>query len=153
LLRYYLDITLFYYLFTKNLFIMKKFMILLAVACFIFASCETKPAVTEPEPAPCEMALNLEKWATLNDEGVDQEALVLEVKAYLDGWCKENCKETEECTEPCPEKEAFKAKWEAFDELTLEEKIEIIDNAFAHIKECCQKEAEVAEVTEETPAE
>ena len=125
---------------------MKKCMILLAVACLIFASCENKPKATEePEAPKCEMTINLEKWATLNDEGVDQEALVAEVKAFLDGWCKENCKEAEEGTEPCPEKEAFKAKWEAFDELTLEEKIEVINNVFERIK-CCQKE----EVTEET---
>ena len=128
-------------------------MILLAVACLIFVSCNNTPKATEPEPAPCELTLTLEKWATLNDEGVDQEALIAEVKAYLDGWCTENCKEAEEGAEPCPEKEAFKAKWNAFDELPLEEKIEIINSVFEHIKSCCQKEAEVAEVTEEVPAE
>jgi len=120
-------------------------MILLAVACLIFVSCNNTPKATEPEPAPCEMTLNLEKWATLNDEGVDQDAIIADVKLFLDGWCNENCKEAEEGTEVCPEKEAFKAKWAAFDELTKEEKIEIINSVFDHIKACCQKETEATE--------
>jgi hypothetical protein len=143
----------FYFLFIKTFIVMKKLMILLAVACLIFVSCGTKTEiVTEPvEETTCPFALGLEKWATLNDEGVDQEALVAEMKALFDDCCKEKCtaEEGEAVAEPCPEKEAFKAKWDAFDTLTLEEKIELLNQAIEHTKKCCEKKAEVeAEVTE-----
>jgi hypothetical protein len=117
---------------------MKKLMILLAVACLIFVSCGTK---TEKAPEPvekttCAFTLNLEKWATLNDEGVDKEALVAEMKAYFDECCKEKCaaKEGEEVAEPCPMKE----KWDAFETLTLDEKIDFINQIFEQKKECCK---------------
>jgi len=123
-------------------------MILLAVACLVFVSCGPKKATEPVEEPKSEFAINLDKWATfgdLDEEG--QVALVAEMKAYLDVCCKEKCeaKEGEEVAEPCPEKEAFKAKWEAFETLPLEEQKAIIDQVFEHMKTCCQKEQEVAE--------
>jgi len=129
-------------------------MILLAVACLIFVSCNNKKATEPVEEPKSEFAANLDKWATFGDlEEEGQVALVAEMKAYIDECCKEKCKEAEEGEEPCPEKEAFKAKWATFETLTLEEQKEIIDQVFEHMKACCQKEAEVAEVPEEVPAE
>lgn len=129
-------------------------MILLAVACLIFVSCDNKKATVPVEEPKCELAINLDKWATFGD--LDEEgqiALVAEMKAFIDETCKEKCKEAEEggeAPEPCPEKEAFKAKWETFETLTLEEQKEIIDQVFVHMKACCKKEAECVE---EVPAE
>jgi len=122
-------------------------MILLAVACLVFVSCGPKKATEPVEEPKFEFALNLEKWATLNDEGVDQDALVAEMKAFIDG-CFAQC-EHKEGEETCPIKE----EWANFDDLELGAKIELIDKIFAHMKECCEKEAEVVEVTEEVPAE
>lgn len=123
-------------------------MILLAVACLIFVSCGNKTEPVVVEETTCEFTLMLDKWATfgeLDEEG--QVALVAEIKAFLDECCKEKCeaKEGEEEVEPCPEKAAFKAQWETFETLTLEEQKVCIDKVFEHMKECCQKEAEVAE--------
>ena len=144
-------ITLHFLLFIhQNLFIMKKFMILLAVACLVFVSCGNKP---EPvvEETTCEFTVLLEKWATigeLDEEG--QMALVAEFKAYFDEACKEKCKkEGEETEEICPEKQAemdaFKAQWEDFANLDLEAQKAIIEKCIEHHKCCKEKEAEVAE--------
>jgi len=121
---------------------MKKLMILLAVACLIFVSCGT-PKATEPVQEPkSEFELTLDKWATLNDENVDQEALVAEMKAFIDG-CFAQC-EHKEGEEACP----IKAEWANFDNLELVQKIELIDKIFGHMKECCEKEAVEEEVVE-----
>jgi len=118
---------------------MKKLMILLAVACLVFVSCGTKKATEPVEEPKCEFAMNLDKWATLNDEGVDQEALVAEMKVFIDG-CFAQC-EHKEGEEACPIKE----EWANFDNLELDAKIALIDKIFGHMKECCEKEAEVVE--------
>jgi hypothetical protein len=122
---------------------MKKLMILLAVACLIFASCETKPKAIEPEEPKCEFAINLDKWATLNDEGVDQEALVAEMKLFIDE-CFAKCEEPKEGDEPCPIKE----EWAGFDALELDGKIELINKIFDHKKQCCKEKEEAVEEEE-----
>jgi len=138
-------------LFIKNLFIMKKFMILLAVACLIFVSCDNTPKATEPEEPKCEFTLLLDKWATfeeLNEEG--QIALIAEIKAYFDECCKEKCeaKEGEEVKEVCPEKEAFIAQWNDFANLDLEAQKAIIEKCIEH-KKCCKEKEAKAEISEE----
>jgi len=135
---------------------MKKIMILLAVACLVFVSCGPKKATEPVEEPKCEFALMLDKWATfdeLDEEG--QVALVAEFKAYFDECCKEKCtKEGEEAEAICPEKQAeidaFKAQWEIFDTLTLEEQKAIIEKCIEHKKSCCKdKEAVEEEVAVE----
>jgi hypothetical protein len=128
---------------------MKKIMILLAVACLIFVSCNNAPKATEPVgETKCEFALNLEKWATLNDEGVDQEALVAEMKIFIDE-CFAKCEEPKEGEEVCPIKE----EWANFDNLELDGKITLIDKIFEHKKECCKHNDAAEEVTEEVAEE
>ena len=121
-------------------------MILLAVACLVFVSCNNTPKATEPVEEPkCEFTLNLEKWATINDEGVDKEALVAEMKVFLDEhFAKCEPKECEEVAEPCPIKE----EWAAFETLDLEGKIALINKIFEHKKCCKDKAEEVVEVVE-----
>ncbi|MCL1851279.1 MAG: hypothetical protein FWF70_07770 [Bacteroidetes bacterium] len=138
---------------------MKKLMILLAVACLVFVSCGTKKekatevvaeetccALTPEQEAMFE---NWDLWADLDE--IQQTALVADMKAFIDE-CKAKCeakccaKEGEEVEEVCPEKAAkcaeFKAKWEDFDNLTLDEKKAIIDQVLACHKEKCCKEKE-----------
>jgi len=122
-------------------------MILLAVACLVFVSCGPKKATEPVEEPKCEFELTLEKWATLNDEGVDQEAIVADMKDFIDG-CFAKC-EHKEGEEACPIKE----EWAGFDNLELGAKIELINKIFDHMKECCKKEAENAEEVAEAPAE
>ena len=130
-------------------------MILLAVACLIFVSCGTKKEkATEASAETCctaeqqEMFANWENWADLDAE--QQVALVGEMKAFLDD-CKAKCeakchdegKVAEEPKEECPEKAAqyaeFKAKWEAFNEQTLEEQKALIDQVLECQKACKEK--------------
>jgi hypothetical protein len=140
---------------------MKKLMILLAVSCLIFVSCGTKTQpVAEPEAEPCcasltaeqqEMFDNWEMWADLDEE--QQLALVTDMKAFMDeckAKCAEKCADKEDAEDVCPHKKAkceeMKAKWENFDNLTLEEKKALIDEICAAHK-CC-KEKEECEKTE-----
>jgi hypothetical protein len=135
---------------------MKKLMILLAVTCLIFASCcnKTKPAVEVAEETCCtltpeqqEMFDNWEMWADLDEE--QQIVLVADMKAFMDeckAKCAEKCKakeESEEAEEVCPHKKAkceeFKAKWEAFETLTLEEQKCMLDCVLKHM---CNKDKE-----------
>jgi hypothetical protein len=137
---------------------MKKLMILLAVACLIFVSCcnKTEKAIEPAEETTCTltpeqelMFVNWENWEDLDLE--QQEALVGEMKAFLDE-CKAKCegkcpmKEESEGAEVCPEKAAkcaeFKAKWEAFEELELDAKKELLDCTIAHISKCCNDKEE-----------
>jgi len=140
---------------------MKKLMILLAVACLVCVSCGPRTEkATEPAQESCcsltpeqvAMFENWELWAEL-EEG--QQELVCEMKAFLDECIaqykekKEKCepKEGEEVKEVCPEKAAkcaeFKAKWEAFETLTLEEQKELLDQKLACIKaKCCKEKGE-----------
>jgi len=136
---------------------MKKFMILLAVACLIFVSCGTKKQVEAVEETCCmtEMLAKWDTYADLDEEG--QVALVAEMKAFLDAKCEKKCakEEGEEVAEEvCPEKAAkcaeMKAKWEDFENLPLEEQKAFIDLILEHKAKCCKKEAAVEEeVTEE----
>jgi len=140
---------------------MKKLMILLAVACLIFVSCgpktqkATEPAAEEKcctlTPEQEAMFENWDLWADLEEE--TQMALVTDMKAFLDeckAKCEEKCKEKEECETPeevCPEKAAkcaeFKAKWEDFDNLSLDEKKAIIDEVLeCHKAKCCKDKEE-----------
>jgi hypothetical protein len=137
---------------------MKKFMILLAVACLIFVSCGTKKQVEAVEETCC-MTEMLAKWDTFADLDVEgQVALVAEMKAYIDE-CKAKCEtkctkeEGEEVAEVCPEKAAkcaeFKANWEEFENLPLEEQKALLDQILEHKAKCCKKEAALEEeVTE-----
>jgi TRAP-type C4-dicarboxylate transport system substrate-binding protein len=135
---------------------MKKLMILLAVACLIFVSCGNRPepaveAVAEETcceltPEQQEMFDNWDIWADLNEE--QQMVLVADMKVFMDE-CKAKCAEKcqgakEEGEEVCPHKKAkceeMKAKWEDFDNLTLDEKKALIDEIFAAHKCCKEKE-------------
>ena len=142
---------------------MKKLMILLAVAGLVCVSCgpRTEKAV-EPVEETCTtltpeqeaMFDNWENWADLSEEA--QIALVGEMKIFLDeckAKCKAKCeakceaKEGEEAEEVCPEKAAkcaeFKAKWEDFENLTLEEQKACIDKVLECKTKCCkEKESE-----------
>jgi hypothetical protein len=124
-------------------------MILLAVSCLFFVSCTPKPApVVEAEETVCPMMAMLEKWDTfadLDEEG--QVALIAEAKALFDAKYEENKEcEAEECAEKCPEKEAecaaFKAKWEDFANLPMEEQKALLDQAFECVKKCCKDKEE-----------
>ena len=137
---------------------MKKLMILLAVACLIFASCcgnKTEKAI-EPAEETCtlteEQQLMFENWENWDEFEGDKAALVAEMKAFLDE-CKAKCEAKKECKkedgeekEICPEKKAkceeFKAKWEAFEELELDAQKELIDMKLAHIAKCCKDKKE-----------
>ena len=135
---------------------MKKLMLLLAVSGLIFFSCggtkTTDQAITEIEetcvltPEQEAMFASWENWDNLTVE--EREALVPEMKAFLDECIKVKC--AEKCGEEkemCPEKKAkceeFKAKWEAFEELELDVQKELIDIKLHHMaKECCKGEKE-----------
>jgi len=138
---------------------MKKFMILLAVACLIFVSCGTKKQVEAVEETCC-MTEMLAKWDTYADlDEADQIALVAEMKAFLDKKCEGKCQkeEGEEVAEEvCPEKAAqcaeMKAKWEDFDNLLIEDQKALIDQILEHMAKCC-KAKEVAEEVAEEAAE
>jgi hypothetical protein len=132
---------------------MKKIMILLAVAGLIFVSCgnKTQPVVEQAEetcdtltPEQQEMFANWDMWADLNAE--QQELLVVDMKTFLDeckAKCEAKCEGKEEAEEVCPEKAAkcaeFKAKWENFDNLSLDEKKALIDELLACKEECCKE--------------
>jgi len=146
-----------------NHFIMKKLMILLAVACLVFISCGTRTEkVTDADETVCVLTPEqLENWA--NWDKLDEEAQVVligEMKVYLDeckAKCEAKCKEAKEGDEEVivdPEKEAkcaeFKAKWDAFDTLTLEEQKAMIDQVLEHKEKCC-KAKEVCQEEEEVP--
>ena len=137
---------------------MKKLMILMAVACLIFVSCgnKTQPVVEPQEETCCtltpeqeEMFTNWDLYAELEAE--QQAALVGEMKAFIDA-CKAKCEEKcekkceKEGEEVCPEKAAkcaeFKANWENFENLTLDEKKTILDQVLACHKEKCCKDKE-----------
>ena len=129
-------------------------MILLAVACLGFVSCDSTPKPTEPTEATTCDALTQEQqdnWAKYAELTPDEQiALVGEMKAYFDACyakCEAKCEAKEEGTEPAvvdPEKEAaraeFKAKWDAFDTLTLEEQKALLDQAFECKAKCCKAE-------------
>jgi hypothetical protein len=138
---------------------MKKLMILLAVACLVFVSCKpkTEKAIeTETTEETCctltpeqeEMFANWESWDGLDE--TQKIVLVGDMKAFLDeckAKCAEKCAEKEESAEEmCPVKKAkceeMKAKWEAFETLTLEEQKALIDEFLACKKEKCCKEKE-----------
>jgi TRAP-type C4-dicarboxylate transport system substrate-binding protein len=141
---------------------MKKLMILLAVACLVCVSCGPRAEkVTDVQEETCctltpeqeEMFANWELWADLEEE--QQVALVGEMKAFIDDCkakceakCEEKCKkEGEEAEEVCPEKAAkcaeFKAKWEDFENLTLEEQKAILDQVLeCHKAKCCKDKEE-----------
>jgi len=137
---------------------MKKTLILLAVACLVFVSCGNraeKAVPTDETTSTYQVMLDKwDTWADLDEEG--QVALVGEMKAFFDECCQGKCeKECENAEEVCPEKAAkcaeFKAKWETFETLTLEEQKALIDEIIAHKAECCKnKEACNAEGNEET---
>ncbi|MCL2290702.1 MAG: hypothetical protein FWC34_08390 [Bacteroidetes bacterium] len=130
---------------------MKKLMMLLAIAGLIFVSCggtKTEQAVEVIEetcaltPEQTAMFENWENWENLTLE--ERETLVSEMKAFLDA-CKAKCEEKKECGEKkemCPEKEAkcaeYKAKWEAFEELELDVKKEILDLKLQHMANKCK---------------
>jgi hypothetical protein len=141
------------------LFIMKKLMILLAVTCLVFVSCNITPKVTEPEQPKCEFATLLEKWDTFGDlDEAGQAALIAEMKAYFDECCKEKCeKEGEEAEELSPEeyvdRAAFRAFWEDWDNLDVETQKGLIEKCIEHKKECCKENEATEEVAEETAAE
>ena len=139
-------------------------MILLAVACLVLISCgpraEKAPEVVEQttcdELTP-EQQTMFDNWA--NYAGLEQDAqkaIVLDMKVYIDDChakCEAKCKAAqEEGATPekvCPEKEAkcadFKAKWDAFDNLPLEEQKALLDQALECMKEKCCKEKETCE--------
>ena len=140
-------------------------MILLAVACLVFVSCgprtEKATEVTE-ETTCCELTPEQEAdWANWDNLDLErQTALIGEVKAFFDDChakCEAKCEAAKEegavPEEVCPEKEAkraeFKAKWDAFDTMTLEEQKALLDQAFECKAKCCHdKEAEEAPVQE-----
>jgi TRAP-type C4-dicarboxylate transport system substrate-binding protein len=135
---------------------MKKIMLLLAVAGLIFVSCggtKTEQAIEVIEetcaltPEQEMMFANWENWDALDLE--QREALVDEMKSFIDACkakCEKKCEGKEEGEkEICPEKEAkcaeFKAKWEAFEELELDVKKELLDMKLQHMaKKCCKSE-------------
>jgi hypothetical protein len=138
---------------------MKKLMILLAVACLVCVSCggpKAEKAAEVAEETCCtltpeqeEMFANWDLYADLEEE--QQVALVDEMKAFIDeckAKCEEKCEKKceKEGEEVCPEKAAkcaeFKANWENFENLTLEEQKAILDQVLACHKEKCCKEKE-----------
>jgi hypothetical protein len=140
---------------------MKKLMILLAVTCLVCVSCGPKK-VAEPQvaeencctltPEQEEMFATWELWAELPED--QQIAVVADMKLFLDeckAKCEAKCQEKEGEEEVCPEKAAkcaeFKARWEAFETLSLEEQKAIIDEVLAHKAECCKDKEEACEET------
>jgi len=137
----------------------------MAVACLVFVSCGNQPKVAE-EPAAekecCatlteeqqEMFANWDMWADLTEE--QQVTLVADMKLFLDE-CKAKCEEKcapKEDEEVCPEKaakcEEFKAKWDAFETLALEDQKAMIDQVLECHKAKCCKEKEGEETCEKT---
>ena len=130
---------------------MKKLMILLAVSCLFIVSCNqpAPPAAEVAEETCCtltpeqqEMFDNWEMWADLTEE--QQLVLVDDMKTFMDeckAKCAEKCAE-KEGEEVCPKKAEkcaeMKAKWEAFETLSLDEKKALIDEIFA-AKKCCEE--------------
>lgn len=136
-------------------------MILLAVACLVFVSCGPRTEKAS-EVAPEEKTFSLspeqeamleswDMWAELTEE--QQVALVGDMKVFLDeckakceAKCHEEGKVAEDPKEECPEKAAkcaeFKAKWEAFEVLSLEDQKAMIDQALECAKACCKEKAE-----------
>ena len=133
-------------------------MILLAVACLIFVSCGNKQKANDviTEEKCCTLTAEQEamfaNWENFDELTADaQIALVADMKLFLDeckAKCEEKYTEKEEGTqeEMCPVKKAkceeMKAKWEAFETLTLEEQKALIDEILACKKEKCCKEKE-----------
>ena len=138
-------------------------MILLAVACLICVSCggpKTAPVAEVAVEETCctltpeqeAMFANWELWADL--DATQQAVLVGEMKAFIDeckakceAECAEKCKkECEGTEEVCPEKAAkcaeFKAKWDNFETLALEEQKAILDEVLACQKAKCCKDKE-----------
>ena len=127
----------------------------MAVACLVFISCgpRTETPTEVVEETTCALTPEQEAdWANWDNLDLErQTALVGEVKAFFDDChakCEAKCQEAkEEGAEPaevCPEKEAqraeFKAKWDAFDTMTLEEQKALLDQAFECKAKCCKAE-------------
>jgi hypothetical protein len=129
---------------------MKKLMILLAVACLVCVSC--KPKVEQPVDVVeevCPVQAMFDKWDTfadLDEEG--QVALIAEAKAFFDANCCEHKEDATEGEEVCPEKAAkcaeFKAKWENFENLPMDEQKALIDQIIECKKQCCKDKEEAA---------
>lgn len=133
-------------------------MTLLAVVSLFLFSCGP---TTTPEPekkaddACCTlteaqeaMFENWKNWETYEN----QEALVGEMKAYLDACIekhKECNKDADADAEPNPECAQFKEKWDNFESLTLVEKKELLDQK---LEKCCKNKTECPKDTkDETP--
>lgn len=137
---------------------MKKLWMIAIASVFFFASCGNKavePTVEEPvaEEKCCELTeeqkADFEAWNNWSSLTEDvQKELVARMKVFFDQKMAEKAEKCDaEQAEVCPEKAAkcaeFKAKWEDWDNLTLEAQKELIDAKI----ECCKKkcEAEKAE--------
>jgi len=130
---------------------MKKLMILLAVACLVCVSCKPKvEAPVEVTEEVCPMHAMMDKWDTFADlDEAGQVALIAEAKAFFDAKFEEHKDECEkEGEEVCPEKAAkcaeFKAKWENFENLPMEEQKALIDQIIECKKQCCKDKEEGA---------
>jgi hypothetical protein len=137
---------------------MKKLAVLISVCCFVFASCNNKPApeqVDEVAPETCEakkeccqmteeQKADMAAWKDWDNQTIEKkEELVAKCKACID---KKMAEKKEQCdaekTEACPEKKAkceeMKAKFDNWDNLTLDEKKALLDEMSCCKKKCCK---------------
>jgi hypothetical protein len=152
---------------------MKKLVVLIGLVCFVFTACNNKTTQTEePQQEPqqeqkCEeqkgccsemteeQKAEMEAWKDWDNQTDERKAeLVASGKACLDKMMaeKKSCceqKEGEEKKECCKDKEAkcaeMKAKFDNWDNMTVEEKKALLDGVAACCKEKCCKEGEKKE--------
>ena len=136
---------------------MKKLWMIAIAGVFFFASCANKTAQVEPETdgQETEQCCQLtdeqkadlaawEDWANQTDE--QKVELIAKMKACFDQKMAENAENCEGVQEEvCPEKAAkcaeFKAKWESWETLTIDEQKELIDAKM----NCCKAKCEAKE--------
>jgi hypothetical protein len=137
---------------------MKKLAVLISVFCFIFVACNNnQPAPATEEPTEqcdkkhgekeCQMTeeqkADMEAWKNWDNQTTEKkEELVAKRKACID---KKMAEKSEKCDaekkEQCPEKEAkcaeMKAKFDNWNNLTLDEKKALLDEM--QPKKCCKE--------------
>ena len=139
---------------------MKKLWTIAIVAIFFFAACtpkttevvneeeqtqETKCCLTDEQKADFAA---FENWAELDDAAKGE--LIVRLKEFYDA---KMAKKAEKCDaepqEVCPEKQAkcdeFKAKWETWETLSIDEQKALIDELIG----CCKKKCEAKEESTE----
>ncbi len=142
---------------------MKKLAVLISICCFVFVACNNNPSVPDPNAvsvdstAQCakkcegkkecqmteEQKADMEAWKNWDNQTAEKkEELVAKRKACID---KKMAEKSEKCDaekkEQCPEKEAkcaeMKAKFDNWNNLTLDEKKALLDEMSCCKQKCC----------------